>query len=315
MTTPISHPVPPGARGESHGDSQTIVRTVKDRQFLVAVVLLGVTAVAWPFTIAALKWTQIKTPVAWPAGIKVSEDFRWTNLPDRLGKYVVFDRRPNKQDPNTKANGEIVLSAETRDTLGVGRYEDAPRRAARSSNWYVSRIYEDPSWPMNSPLRFWQLEIVYYTGAAEKVEHVPDRCMIAGGYVPSGNRANVNCKTAGTGSDWPDSQEFVRTGFVTTGKNSTPQGYEVAEYYTFILNGTNETSWERVRLHMATTPWEKHCYFAKIQFMPMMPTAEGWKPSLVSDLACSEHCPPVQELSSSIPAGVTSNWRWEERNG
>lgn len=288
MTTSIPHPAPPSAHDESPTGFQAVVRALKDRQFMVAAVLLGITAVAWPFTLSALKWVQEKTPVAWPKGtydgrpwaVEVSEDFRWINMPTRFGKYI-------QGTPYPKFNGEIVLPVDIRDTLGVGRYEDAPRRATRSSNWYVSRIYEDPTQPANTAFRYWQLDVTYYTGSAEKVEHVPDRCMVAGGYVPSGDRGTITCAYSGPRGDWPSSQEFVRAGFVMTGKNATAQGCEVVEYYTFILNGKNETSWERIRLHMATTPWEKHCYFAKIQFTPLALAGGQLKASLVSDLgAC-----------------------------
>ncbi len=271
MTAPVPHPVPLGARDPSSVGFQAVVHALKDRQFMVAAVLLGLTAAAGPYIIAAKNWSQVKTPVAWPKGVTVSEDFRWTNLPDRLGKYVLIDRRTNKQDPNTRASGEIVLPVETRETLGVGRYDDAPRRAARSSNWYVSRIYEDPTQPPDSPFHYWQLDVTYNTGSAEKVEHVPDRCMLGAGYVPSGPRPNVPF-AADVSGGWEKAQRFVRAGFVQGGKHPSPPGWgEVIQYYTFLLNGANEPSWERVRLHMATTPWEKHCYFAKIQFMP-----KGW---------------------------------------
>jgi hypothetical protein len=281
----------PSSSKDRHSGSVTAWTFCKallsDHSFVVAAAILGLSAAGWTFTMDALHWSQMKTPVAWPAGVVVSEDFRWTNLPDRLGKYVLIDRRTNRQDPNTKADGEVVLDPETRDTLGVGRYEDAPRRAIRSSNWYSSRIYEDATWPLNSAFRFWQLDIIYYTGAAEKVEHVPDRCMVAGGYTPSGDRGKITCPASSVRGGWPASLDFVRAGFVKSGKNATPQGQEIAEYYTFILNGTGETSWERIRLHMATTPWEKHCYFAKIQFTPLEARGGQLKASLVSDLgAC-----------------------------
>jgi hypothetical protein len=260
---------------------------LSDRSFVVAAGILGLMAAGWTFTMDALHWSQMKTPVAWPAGVVVSEDFRWTNLPEHLGKYDLLDQRTNKSNSQAKPFGEMVLTREIRDTLGVGRYEDAPRRPMRSSNWYVSRVYEDPSWPTNSPFRYWQLDVIYYTGAAEKVEHVPDRCMIAGGYEPSGDHGKITCPSRGPSGGWANSQDFVRAGFVKRGENATPQGYEIVEYYTFILNGQNETSWERVRWHMATTPWEKHCYFAKIQFTPLAVRGGKLEASLVSDIgAC-----------------------------
>jgi hypothetical protein len=250
----------------------------------------------------------MKTPVAWPAGVQVSEDFRWTNLPARLGKYTLVDRRANRSAPGALATGEIVMPAEIRDTLGVGRYEDAPRRGARSSNWYVSRKYEDTSEMPESPLRYWQLDVIYYTGAAEKVEHVPGRCMLGAGFAYAGGEENVPFSSSGVGHDWPSNLKFSRGRFVRTGKNATPQGYEVIEYYTFVLNGKYETSWEQVRWHMATTPWEKHCYFAKIQFAPL---------GLVSDLGACDRAAQsfVNAFLPEVLRSLPTSARIGELNG
>lgn len=46
---------------------------------------------------------------------------------------------------------------------------------------YISRTYEDTSWPENKPGRLARLHVAYYTGTADTVPHVPERCFTAAG--------------------------------------------------------------------------------------------------------------------------------------
>jgi hypothetical protein len=68
---------------------------------------------------------------------------------------------------------------------------------------------------------------------------------------------------------WGKKVAFTRAGFGRRGVNG-----QIVQYYTFSLNGYNEPSWKKVRWHLATSPWEKYCYFAKIQFAPIAPVTD-----------------------------------------
>lgn len=46
---------------------------------------------------------------------------------------------------------------------------------------YISRTYEDPTWPEGEPGRLARLHVAYYTGTADTVPHVPERCFTAAG--------------------------------------------------------------------------------------------------------------------------------------
>lgn len=59
------------------------------------------------------------------------------------------------------------LSPEVLETLGTEQY--------------ISRVYEDTTWPEREPGRYVRLHVAYYTGTTDTVPHVPDRCFIAGG--------------------------------------------------------------------------------------------------------------------------------------
>jgi hypothetical protein len=62
---------------------------------------------------------------------------------------------------------------------------------------------------------------------------------------------------------WNQPFQFERTRY------EDPQtGIPLAQYYGFSLNGAPEKSWEYVRASL-TVPWNRYCYFAKIQFGPI----------------------------------------------
>lgn len=52
---------------------------------------------------------------------------------------------------------------------------------ALKTEQYLSRLYEDTSWPEDKPGRLVRLHIAYYTDTPDTVPHVPDRCFVAGG--------------------------------------------------------------------------------------------------------------------------------------
>lgn len=253
-----------------------IARVFADGHFTMAAILMLATAMLWPTVIAAMQWTMVKYPVAWPEGAVVSKDFRLLTLPHKFGKYSIvedgkFDVGPDgKRIRDGQPDGEIKFPAEERLVLGVGTHDDGPRLAERKSNWYVSRIYVNTAEPENSALRHWRLDVSYYTGATDSVAHVPGRCMVAAGAVPSGGERQLDFDLGPAGGTWGSKVALTRAGFVRGNKFFG----EIVQYYTFSLNGINEPSWKRVRLHMASSPWEKNVYFAKIQFGPARPVSD-----------------------------------------
>jgi len=136
------------------------------------------------------------------------------------------------------------------------------------------------------------LHIAYYTGQIDAVPHVPDRCLVAGGYVKlTAEPINVPLDV-GT-SSWKADPEYALDGipypFVTkknrvTGKDeiihmplgefeirttqfSHPQlgDDHVFAGYFFIANGKTTAYPERIRL-LAFDPSSKYAYYCKIQF-------------------------------------------------
>jgi len=220
-----------------------------DRHFLIAAVILSLSAGGWGMTITLLKWATYKEPVSWPACVRVDPDNRrLLTLPERFGPYVL-----------RRDNGEIILEDMTLELLGIKTaYDDSARVTSRRSNWYVSRVYHDTR-PSAEP-RAWRLSIYYYTGGLDKVPHVPERCMVADGARWLDSRA-VAFEAPGAPPPWDGEVAFRRALFARSGQ-------QFVQYYLFSLNGRPERSWEVVRATLSLSPWMRHCYFAKIQFAP-----------------------------------------------
>lgn len=123
-----------------------------DRQatlaFVAACIVLGVSGIGFRFAIAHLNVHLRKMPV------ELREHF--SRIPRHLGEW--------------RAHGtDRALDATIEETLGTDQYLDRT---------YV-RETEDKTIAMN-------LHVAYYTGIIDAVPHVPDRCMVAGGFVAQG---------------------------------------------------------------------------------------------------------------------------------
>lgn len=215
------------------------------------------------FAVTYMKISLQKSPVPWPEGTLVSDDFRLLNIPTELGPFRMPD-----------SDGEIVLEGDILDSLGVGRPVDKDRLPERMSNWYMIRRYVDTRREENSPYRFWQLEAYYYTGEYRTVPHVPERCLPAAGAEPvEGYSGPVHFEVPPLGKDRPlwntGKLTFQRAAYATTTGRMQEDRLMVV-YYVFSINGEPEDSWVQVRKQLVW-PFDKYCYFGKIQFSPLGP--------------------------------------------
>ena len=229
--------------------TSTLRAVLGDRHFLIAAVVLAVAAAGWGSTIKLLKWVTFKEPVPWPPGVRVDrETRRLLSLPARLGPLVL------------RADGGDLTLDETRlELLGMKTgYDDSHRFEKRESNWYVTRIYDDAR--SGRAVGTWQLGVYYYTGGADKVPHVPERCLVANGATWLGS-SDMPVTVAGAPATWAGEFKVRRALFAKSGRR-------FVQYYFFSLNGRPESSWEKVRTTLSLSPWLRHCYFAKIQFAP-----------------------------------------------
>ena len=150
--------------------------------------------------------------------------------------------------------------------LGIGTSRDKDRISDRSSNWMMVRVYRDDEAPVNSPYRYWRLEVYYYTGALDTVPHVPGVCVVAAGATPLGTQS-VPFSVSDAREPWNVPLKFRRMHYEMPGRFGR-SSTQYVQYYLFSINGRPEGSRKKVRLELID-PRVKYCYFAKVQFAPL----------------------------------------------
>jgi hypothetical protein len=237
--------------------------------FAIATCILTATAVGFEWAIGALELATQKEAVPWPEGAIVDPDtFCLKNLPNEVGNrfFLAADGELPGADNGELPDGEVVVDDATREILRIGSSWDKTRISTRRSNWYAIRIYRDESRPEGHPLRYWRLEVYYYTGGLDTVPHVPERCLVTAGASLTGS-AKVTFQSSHTNAPWDKPLTFRRTSYEISGQGEWGVR-QFTQYYIFSLNGEPESSWEKVRLGL-TNPFQRYCYFAKIQFAPL----------------------------------------------
>jgi len=196
-----------------------------------------------------------------------------------LHKEAVYPRRDLAVIPTIAGKWRSIGEDMRMDKAGV---------EALGTEIYLNRTYNDQL----SSTPAVQLHIAYYTGQIDAVPHVPDRCLVAGGYVPL-TAEPINVPFDIGASSWKADPEYALDGipypFVTmknrvTGKDeiihmplgefeirttqfSHPQlgDDHVFAGYFFVANGKTTAYPERIRL-LAFDPSSKYAYYCKIQF-------------------------------------------------
>ena len=220
-----------------------------------------------------------------------------------LHKKPVYPRQDFAVIPSTLGTWKSVGEDSRFDKAGV---------EALGTDLYLSRNYNNRvgATPMV------QVHIAYYTGQIDAVPHVPDRCMVAGGFVPLTAEPVTLPLDVGEASWLFDSDKelegkafpYVRKLNKVTGKEEVvymPLGdFEIrtTEFshpglgddrviagYFFVANGETTAYPERIRL-LAFDPSSKYAYYCKVQF-----TVRG-DPNFSID----EFCTIVSDLSSEL---------------
>lgn len=251
----------PGAQATISKKMTVLSWLGRNGHFIVAVAILGAVAAAG----AMLGWV-VKSPVPWPEGVKVDEDFRLLSLASRFGPYAKVLADGVLRKPDGKPDGERIFDRTEIKALGLATRHHSDRYPRRRSNWYVSRVYaNDRITDRNDPYKFWRLEVFYYTGLKGHVPHVPERCgQVAGGTLQSSKAIAFRAPAAR--EPWDQQIDYQRVHFEYGKPGGVPA--QAVEYYVFSLNDTPERSWISVRLRMRL-PVPRYNYFAKIQFGPM----------------------------------------------
>ncbi len=240
---------------------------VRERHFVIASLILGVSTVSWT---AAVEWYGIVTqrlPVAWPekpVKVEVDDELRMLSLATTFGPYVRMHDGEFFKDPKTGKpkldgvpDGEIVFEKDQVKELGIISTEQ--RRLERRSPWYLARVYRD-SRP-DRAFQTWQINVTYYTGGVDRVPHVSEVCLQAGGAEILG-QTSVNFNIPNAPLPWNKPFKCKRTLYRRMGQTG-----KRVDYYMFCYNGRPMADWKMVRSAVAN-PFVRYSYFAKIQFTP-----------------------------------------------
>jgi hypothetical protein len=111
------------------------------------------------------------------------------------------------------------------------------------------------------------LAVTYYTGLVDTVAHIPDRCYIADGYVPS-EYETVKWSTGKKASDPPTEVRFINFED-QAGERTVPRSVA----YFFRVNDTYTSDPLAVRRRLQNLR-EKYGFYSKVELMMMIPTGE-----------------------------------------
>ncbi len=241
---------------------------LRDRHFVIAGLFLLVATIGWGAAMAELKLALQKAAVNWPAGVKVDQEHRLTSFPERVGPYLIAQDGELERDRSGqpirdgRPDGVVVFEKDLVQELGMEKGAGSVK--GRDGCWYLSLTYRDTRATPGDPLRYWRIDVTYYTGMLDKVPHIAERCMAVAGAEPAGKFVTVQFPVEGVPEPWRRTPVH-RTVWSFTAPNGLTG--TTVQYYTFSLNGTPDDSWKTVRAAQAS-PFTKYLYFAKIQFAP-----------------------------------------------
>jgi hypothetical protein len=198
---------------------------LKDRSFVICCVVLLISAMGIQTLVSAMKIYLHKEPVP---------------LVKPLAEFNAKKMWPYKLVRNERLESEISEELGTKEYLQM-IFED-------------TRIKDE-----QTPGKYINFFVTYYTGSTDQVPHVPDVCYVGGGFDSQGSE-NTTIKVPGAGlknNDLP-----VRELLFQNTRSLIPVTQPVI--YFFSVNGTFVNDRTAVRLHLAS-PRLKYAYFSKVE--------------------------------------------------
>jgi hypothetical protein len=135
---------------------------------------------------------------------------------------------------------------------------------------YLSWVLEDTSAAPDSPLRFAQVDVTYYTGGIDLAPHTPDVCVVASGYEP----VTLRSQTVDVGALGAEDRELpVRV--CTFEKTSVFDAEQFTVVYTFFCNGRFVNESYDVR-SLVRNPRYTYAFFSKVEVSFYGPGMSGY---------------------------------------
>ncbi|HET6247169.1 MAG TPA: hypothetical protein VFE47_05660 [Tepidisphaeraceae bacterium] len=270
----------------------SIKRTFTQPAFIVVVLVLAICGATLNATVKYFQLTFHKRAVPIRVSLK-------TGVPQTLGHWVCVS-------PDTAINPEIQQVLGTSeyifrdyvDSRKVGADEIELLKKAPTQNRDII-LAEIQSTRPSAVIR---CSVTYYTGSADTVAHVPERCMVADGFAVK-EYETVEKPAVGNYPDGtPRDLDFRFLGF----EDQTAVGQKVQRVarnvgYVFHCDGEYESSPYRVRQHLENL-FERYGYYAKVEMMTAATVAPGFHhgSSETNDKADSKAA-MVDFLSDALP--------------
>jgi hypothetical protein len=217
--------------------------------------------------------------------VELSHDL--STLPSKLGNWVQVSR-----DEKLGEDFEHILGATHylyRDYIDTSkipsdvlkRFDGKSYGERKSLAAYVQQNYPDA---------VINLGITYYTGMVDTVAHIPDRCYIADGYVPSEYKMlKWSAFDGRAGRDSDGDVRYINFEDQIAARQAAPKNVA----YFFHANGTYTADpiGVRVRLQDLT---QRYGYYTKIELMTIMPDKE--KSTVVMNDFLKSALPQIETL-------------------
>lgn len=140
---------------------------------------------------------------------------------------------------------------------------------------YLQWLMEDTEAGVNSPVRYCQLFITYYTGNPDAVPHVPEECYTGAGSKPLGYYS-MNLALRQDGAPYaekidgieqiPDTLEIRQIGFSSSGGSLLSMSQKFSVLYFFKTNGKYAANRTDTREILSTNFFSKYSYFCKVEW-------------------------------------------------
>ena len=283
---------------------RSMKRLLAQPDFVVAAVLLGVSALTLNFATSALKLHFQKQPV--PLRVAALDDPK-DGIPETLGKWMLVSRdKPLDPDMEHILGTQKYLNRDYVDTSILGDQISALKGMTPDELAVALASIEQ-----THPEAVLHVGMFYYTGLVDTVAHIPDRCMIADGYDVA-SYETIEPAKLGTYSDGRDRKlSFRYIAFDDqTGRGRTSRNVA----YLFHVNGHYESDPLGVRRSLQNL-LERYGYYAKVELMTVTPARGAESDPFHHELHEKSLSAMEDFLSAALPEVERCLPDWEKVHG
>jgi hypothetical protein len=225
--------------------------------FLIAVVILAVSAVGLNAAISALQLHLKKQPVALKMDL--------TSLPEKMGDWVQVskDEPLDKELQDALATDHFIFRDYVNTALVTK--EELDRFSGQGSKERKVLLAQLQATKPNAAVN---LAVTYYTGGADTVAHIPDRCYIADGFEPS--EYEITDWNVGPDHLGQATGQLMPVRFISFDDQTAAGRVPRRVAYFFFADGHYMSNPLDVRRTLQNLRY-KHGFYAKIELMNVVP--------------------------------------------